>query len=78
MALARLSLVAESVASGDLIEPFGPVGRQWSALCYWLVPLGGSTRLEVAAFSQWVQAQAEVTRLAIGDGPDAETLVDAD
>jgi LysR family glycine cleavage system transcriptional activator len=78
VALARLSLVAESMANGDLIEPFGPAGRQWSALCYWLVPLGGSTRPEVAAFSQWVLAQAAVTRLAIGDGPDAETLVDAD
>lgn len=80
VALARLALVADALARGELIEPFGTAQRQWSALCYWLVPLAGADppRPEVAAFSHWIQTQATLTRLAIGDEPDPETLVDAD
>jgi len=81
VALARLALVADALARGDLVEPFGPGQRQWAQMCYWLVPLGGSAgeaRPEVAAFTRWVIAEAAATRRAIGDGPDAETLVDAD
>lgn len=80
VALARLALVADALARGDLVEPFGPAQRQWSALCYWLVPLGGADppRPEVADFCRWVQAQAAETRAAIGDHPEDDTLAHAD
>lgn len=72
VALARLALVADALARGDLVEPFGPAQRQWAEICYWLVPLAGSSgepRPEVAAFTSWVLAEAAATRQAIGDGP---------
>ena len=86
VALARLAMVHDALARGDLVEPFGAGGRRWAEPCYWLVPLvppGGRTgaaaqRPEVRAFSDWVLAQAALTRQAIGDvaDPEAETLPD--
>jgi len=81
VALARLAMVHDAVAQGDLIEPFGPQGRRWAPWCYWLLPLGGAgvqPRPEVQAFSAWVQQQAALTRQAIGDTPDPEAEVDSD
>ena len=66
VALGALALVAESLASGELIEPFGPAGRIESRNAYWLVPSqAGQSRPEVAEFARWVLAQAELTRNAM-------------
>jgi LysR family glycine cleavage system transcriptional activator len=74
VALARLPLVAESLASGDLVEPL-PQMRMDSPLVYWLVVAPRSVqRPEVKAFCDWLLAQAEQTRQAIGDVPDPDTV----
>ncbi len=67
IALARLPLVADSLASGDLVEVL-PGMRLDSPLVYWLV-VGPRTaaRPEIAAFCQWLQAQAALTRVATGE-----------
>jgi DNA-binding transcriptional LysR family regulator len=72
--LARLPLVAESLASGDLVEAL-PNQRMDSPMAYWLVvgPRNGA-RPEVLAFCDWLQAQAAQTREAIGDVPDPDTI----
>ena len=71
--LARLPLIAESLASGDLVEPL-PALRLDSPISYWLIVGRRSTsRPEVVAFCEWLKIQAAVTRQAIGDGPDADT-----
>jgi DNA-binding transcriptional LysR family regulator len=72
--LARLPLVAESVANGDLVEPLKSL-RIDSPMAYWLV-IGprSAARPEVAAFIDWLKAQAKITREAIGEVPDGDTL----
>lgn len=75
VALARLAMVHDALARGDLVEPFGTALRLWAEPCYWLIQLGaaaGTPRPEVQAFTHWVLAQAALTRAAIGDMPDAE------
>ena len=74
IALARMPLVADSLASGDLVEPL-PNMRIDSPLAYWLI-VGprNEARPEVAAFCEWLKAQALLTREAIGDVPDADTV----
>ena len=74
IALARMPLVADSLASGDLIEPL-PNMRIDSPLAYWLI-VGprNEARPEVAAFCEWLKAQALLTRGAIGDVPDGDTV----
>ncbi len=74
IALARMPLVADSLASGDLVEPL-PKLRIDSPLAYWLI-VGprNAARPEVAAFCAWLKAQALLTREAIGDMPDADTV----
>ena len=58
VALARLPLVAESLASGALVEPL-PHTRMDSPLAYWLLVAPRSTlRPEVKAFCDWLQQQA--------------------
>ena len=72
--LGRLPLIAESLASGDLVEPF--VNRRLdSPMAYWMV-VGprSSARPEVLAFCEWLLQEAAKTRQAIGDVPDPETL----
>ncbi|TAG36841.1 MAG: LysR family transcriptional regulator, partial [Polaromonas sp.] len=73
VALARMPLVADSLASGDLVEPL-PDLRIDSPLAYWLI-VGprNAARPEVAAFCDWLKAQARLTREAIGDVLDSET-----
>lgn len=81
VALARLALVHDMVHSGDLLEPFGLAGRSETTRAFWLSPLAGAgqpPRTEVQAFTDWVLAQASLTRQAIGDGPDADTTAHAD
>jgi LysR family transcriptional regulator, glycine cleavage system transcriptional activator len=74
VALARLPLVAESLANGDLIEPL-PQMRIDSPLVYWLVVTPRSAqRPEVKAFCDWLLTQAAITREAIGDVPDPDTV----
>jgi LysR family glycine cleavage system transcriptional activator len=63
VALARLALVGESLARGELVEPFGVGGRVISPFAYWLVRWPERReRPELAAFEAWVLAQAALTR----------------
>ena len=74
VALARLPLVAESLANGDLVEPL-PQMRIDSPLVYWLVVTPRSAqRPEVKAFCDWLLKEAARTRQAIGDVPDPDTV----
>lgn len=74
VALVRTPLIADSLASGDLVEPF-PQLRLDSPLAYWLI-VGprNAARPEVLAFCDWLRAQAAKTRAAIGDVPDPDTV----
>ena len=74
----RHQLLADSLASGDLVEPL-PNMRIDSPLAHWLI-VGprNEARPEVAAFCEWLKAQALLTREAIGDMPDADTLDNLD
>ncbi|MBI2253808.1 MAG: LysR family transcriptional regulator [Proteobacteria bacterium] len=55
VALLSLALVADELASGALVQPFGPV---LDGLRYDLVyPVGGETRAPVAALRNWVLAE---------------------
>ena len=76
LALARMPLVADSLASGDLVEIL-PQMRLDSPMAYWLIvgPRSGA-RPEIVAFCNWLQAQATLTRTAIGDVPDPDTVDD--
>jgi DNA-binding transcriptional LysR family regulator len=67
--LARLALIAESLASGDLVEalPGQRVATPWS---YWLVVASRSAkRPEIMAFVAWLQEQSAATRRTIGEDP---------
>lgn len=76
--LARSALVAESLAHGDLVEVL-PHHRIDSPLTYWLaVAPRSAQRPEIRAFCDWLHAQAQATRDAIGDGPDPDTVDDLD
>jgi hypothetical protein len=67
VALARVPLVADSLASGDLVEVL-PGMRLDSPLVYWLmVGPRAAERPEVVAFCSWLQAQAALTRAALGE-----------
>ncbi len=72
--LARLPLIAESLATGDLMEPL-PDLRMDSPMAYWLI-IGprSAARPELQAFCTWLQDQAAQTRHAIGDVPDPDTV----
>jgi LysR family glycine cleavage system transcriptional activator len=71
VALTRMPLVADSLASGDLVEIL-PGMRLDSPMAYWLI-VGprSATRPETRAFCDWLTAQAALTRVAIGDGSGA-------
>ena len=67
VALARLALVHDLLARGELVEPFGQRGRLPSPTGYWLVPtLGTRLRPELRAAIDWIRAQAALTRAALG------------
>ncbi len=67
LALARMPLVADSLASGDLVEIL-PHMRLESPMVYWLlVGPRAVARPEIVAFCDWLQVQAQLTRVAIGD-----------
>ncbi len=66
LAIARLPLVADALASGDLVEVL-PAHRLDSPLAYWLLPGPRSApRPEVQAFCDWLRTQAALTRAAMG------------
>ncbi|WP_343590693.1 LysR substrate-binding domain-containing protein [Paracidovorax wautersii] len=72
LALARMPLVADALATGDLVEVL-PGLRLDSPLAYWLVVGPRSTqRPEIKAFCDWLLLQAEATRKAIGEVPDPD------
>ena len=72
--LARLPLVAESLANGDLIEPL-PRLRMDSPMAYWMIVGPRSAqRPEIRAFCDWLLAQSKVTRQTIGEVPDPDTV----
>ena len=67
VALARLPLVADSLASGDLIEVL-PEHRMGSPMAYFLVVAPRSAdRAETLAFCRWLMAQAQKTREVMGE-----------
>lgn len=72
LALARMPLVADALACGDLVEVL-PRHRLDSPLAYWLLmgPRSGQ-RPEVRAFCEWLTLEAQRTREAIGDVPDPD------
>jgi DNA-binding transcriptional LysR family regulator len=74
IALARLPLVADALASGDLVEVL-PHQRMDSPLVYWLI-VGprNAARPEIRAFCDWMQVQARLTRETVGDRPDPDTV----
>ncbi len=65
--LARLPMVAESLANGDLVKVL-PHGRIESPMDYWLIMNTRNTlRPEIDSFSRWLKEQACITRQAIGE-----------
>lgn len=78
VALARMPLVADSLASGDLIE-LSPHTRMDTPLAYGLlIGQHAKDRPEVAAFCAWLRVQAQITRLTIGEVPDPDLRDDLD
>jgi DNA-binding transcriptional LysR family regulator len=76
--LARLPMVAESLANGDLVEPL-PNQRMDSPMAYWLIVGPRSAqRAEIKAFCTWLKAQAKATRQTIGEVPDPDTVDNID
>jgi LysR family transcriptional regulator, glycine cleavage system transcriptional activator len=68
LTLARLPLVAETLARGELVEPFGPAARLALPTVYWMAGSPqGVQRPEVQQFMHWVREQATATRRAIGE-----------
>jgi LysR family glycine cleavage system transcriptional activator len=72
--LARMPMVAESLANGDLVEPL-PLQRMDSPMAYWLIigPRSGQ-RPEIRAFCDWLLEQARLTRQTVGEVPDPDTV----
>lgn len=76
--IARLPMVAESLANGDLVELL-PGLRIDSPMAYWLIQVPRSThRPEIQAFCDWLLAQGKATRQTIGEVPDPDTVDDID
>jgi LysR family transcriptional regulator, glycine cleavage system transcriptional activator len=76
--LARLPMIAESLANGDLVEPLAQ-HRMDSPMAYWMIVGPRSAqRPEIRAFCEWLMAQSKITREAIGEVPDPDTVDDLD
>ncbi len=66
VALARMPLTLEALQRGELVEPFGAAGRIASPFAYWLVRWPDrQARPALAAFEDWLLAQAEETAQAV-------------
>ncbi len=74
VALARMPLVADSLASGDLVEVLPDMRLESPMVCWMLVGPRSASRPEIRAFSDWMLLQAAQTREAVGDGPDPDTI----
>ena len=76
--LARLPLVSEALAHGDLVEVL-PNTRMESPMAYWLI-IGPRSNLrpEIAAFCDWLKGLAAATRKTSGDVADPQTLVNSE
>ncbi|CAN7722290.1 LysR substrate-binding domain-containing protein [Acidovorax sp. LjRoot66] len=78
LALARMPLIADALATGDLVELL-PNHRLDSPLAYWLlVGPRSAHRPEIKAFCAWLEIQAQATREAVGEVPDPDTQDDLD
>jgi DNA-binding transcriptional LysR family regulator len=76
--LARLPMVAEALANGDLVEPL-PNRRMDSPMAYWLIVGPRSAqRPEIKDFCAWQMAQSKDTRQTIGEVTDPDTIDDLD
>jgi LysR family glycine cleavage system transcriptional activator len=74
LALARLALVVDALARGDLVEPFGAAGRVASPFSYWLVRWEGRReRPELEAFESWLLSEARDTGARIAAARDADS-----
>ncbi len=76
VALGRIALIGDSLARGDLVEPFGAERRMVSPYAYWLIDLAQhrgerSLRAEVSAFAQWLAEQAAATRQQMNSAVNA-------
>lgn len=78
IALARMPLVADSMASGDLVEPLPNMRIDSPRACWWMVGPRNAARPEVAAFCDWLKAPALLTHEAMGDIPDADAVDNLD
>ena len=68
VALARVGLVHDALARGELVEPFGPEGRVRSPFSYWaLRGNAAADRPELRQFFGWVVQQAALSRAAMGE-----------
>lgn len=77
--LARVPLITELLARGDLVEPFGPAGRMHSPTAYWLITTEASRgRPEVKQFCDWIEERSVDTRRAIGEIAPDEASTEAD
>ncbi len=69
LALARMPLVADALATGDLVEVM-PGRRIDTPIAYWLMRGPRSLlRPEVQAFCAWLLHEADLTRHSIGETP---------
>ncbi len=67
VALARVPLVWDLLARGELVEPFGPAGRATSPFTYYLMRTDTRQRPDVDAIAAWITAEAAATRIAMGE-----------
>ncbi len=78
VALARCALVAEALARGELVEPFGANGRVASPSAYWLVRWPQRReRPALAAFEEWVLAEAQATSTGLAAATAAAAASEA-
>jgi LysR family glycine cleavage system transcriptional activator len=72
IALARLALVHDLLAGGELVELFDGRCRLAGTYGYYLIQLPlAQQRPELSRFVQWVRAEGASTRRALGDGGSA-------
>ena len=70
VALARLALITDVLARGELIEPFGPQARIAAPFGYWMLRWPSRReRPELQAFENWLLAQAADTCRALEPMP---------
>jgi LysR family glycine cleavage system transcriptional activator len=74
VALGRLALIGDSLARGELVEPFGAAHRLASPFAYWMIDLASDrARPEVTAFARWLREQAALTREQMDSTVNART-----